>query len=170
MNNNYYNNTYTTYNYIYKFNLQFIKYMADILLKHCIINKFRSRFWRDLAIARQLRGYMYSRAYIGNITICIVFDKNGQISTHYPLHHDRRLQHVMYRHSTLLAEMPETAFFDFVYEHSTDTRYEIYRVAVESPYSIDVYVMYKIIANDESLALIMLHIADLRILVLESLV
>jgi hypothetical protein len=73
----------------------------------------------------------------------------------------------MYRHSTLLAEMPETAFFDFVYEHSVDTRYEIYRVAVESPYSIDVYVMYKIIANDESLALIMLHIADLRILVLD---
>lgn len=139
--------------------------MAELSLKQCVIAKFRQRFWQDPAIISQLRRYMHNRAYIGNAIICIAFDQSGQIATHYPLPHDRRLHNLMYHRNTMLVEMAEHDYFEFRYEFSPATRYEIYRVAVESAYPIDVYVIYKIIAGTESLASIMLPVTDLRILV-----
>jgi hypothetical protein len=139
--------------------------MADTPLKQCVINKFRGRFWADRAIIRQLRGYIYNRAYINNPLLCIVFDNNGQLSTHYPLHHDRRLNIIIYSNDDVLSAMDENTYFGFCHENSPDTTYEIYRVNVDMIYNPDVYVLYQIVAGNESLAAIILRVGDLRALV-----
>jgi hypothetical protein len=61
--------------------------------------------------------------------------------------------------------MDENTYFGFCHENSPDTTYEIYRVNVDMIYNPDVYVLYQIVAGNESLAAIILRVGDLRALV-----